>query len=62
MAECDALGLAMEGDSLDELHSLIAESCHLLFEDLLKDGELEKFPGSAGLVSCRRLQYRTGRR
>ena len=43
IAECKALGLAMEGDSLDELHSLIPEACFALFVDLLEDNELDQF-------------------
>ncbi len=43
IAECEALGLSMEGDSLDELHSLIPEACFALFVDLLEDNELDQF-------------------
>ena len=43
IAECEALGLSMEGDSLDELHSLIPEACFALLVDLLEDNELEQF-------------------
>jgi hypothetical protein len=43
IAECEALGLSMEGDSLDELHSLIPEACFALFVDLLEDDELDRF-------------------
>ena len=43
VAECEALGLSMEGNSLDELHSLISEASFALFVDLFEDGELEQF-------------------
>jgi len=43
VAECPPLGLCMEGETLDDLHSLIAESCHALFIDLLEDGELDRY-------------------
>jgi hypothetical protein len=43
MAECDAVDLAMEASSLDELHSVIAEALHLMFLDLLEDDELDQF-------------------
>lgn len=43
IAECAALGLSMEGKSLDELHSLIPEACFALFIDLFEDNELNQF-------------------
>lgn len=43
IAECEALGLATESESLDELHSLIPETCFALFVDLLHDNELHRF-------------------
>ena len=43
IAECEALGVSMEGDSLDELHSLIPEAFFALFIDLLEDDELDQF-------------------
>ena len=48
VAECEALGIAMEGVSLDELHSLIGETCFALFRDLLADGELDQFLRARG--------------
>jgi hypothetical protein len=45
---CDALNLAMEADSLDELHGLIPESIHLLMIDLLQDNELDAFLRARG--------------
>ena len=43
IAVCDALNLSMEADSLDELHSLIPETIHLLMTDLLEDNELDQY-------------------
>jgi len=43
IGECDPLNIAMEADSLDELYSLIPESIHLMFTDLLEDNELDAF-------------------
>lgn len=43
VAICDAMNLTTEADTLDELHSLISESVHLLLADLLRDNELEAF-------------------
>jgi hypothetical protein len=40
---CEAMNLAMEADSLDELHSVIGETLDLVFTDLLEDNELEKY-------------------
>ena len=40
---CDALNLVTEADSLDELHSVIPESIHLLLEDLLSENELDRY-------------------
>lgn len=48
VAECEALGLSMEGESLDELHSLIPEACFALFIDLFEDNELNQFLGDRG--------------
>ena len=43
IAECKALSLCIEGDTLDEVHSLIPEACFALFSDLLKDNEFDEF-------------------
>ncbi len=43
VARCEPLCLTLEGDSLDELHSLIPEVLKGLFEDLVEDDELEQF-------------------
>ncbi len=43
VAECEALGLSIEGNGLDELHSLISEASFALFVDLFEEGELEQF-------------------
>ena len=40
---CDSMNLAMEADSLDELHSVIAEAIHVLLIDLLEDDEFDAF-------------------
>ena len=48
VAVCDAMNLAMEADSLDELHSLIHESIQLMLTDLLEDDELDAFLNERG--------------
>lgn len=48
VAECEALGLTMEGDSLDDLHGVIGEACGALFADLFEDDELDEFLESHG--------------
>ena len=48
IATCDSLGLALEGDSLDELHELIKEAFAALFVDLLKDNEFDEFLRARG--------------
>ena len=48
VAECEALGLTMEGDSLDDLHGVIGEACGTLFADLIEDDELDEFLRSRG--------------
>lgn len=48
IAECESLNLAMEADSLDELHSLSNEAMQLLLDDLYRDGELEAFLEARG--------------
>jgi hypothetical protein len=40
---CDALNLSVEAASLDELHSLIPESIHLLMTDLVMDNEFDQY-------------------
>ena len=40
---CAPLNLAMEAESLDELHSVINETTHALMHDLLSDNELDAF-------------------
>jgi len=40
---CDAMGLAVEGDDQLELESVIAETLHFVFLDLLEDDLLERF-------------------
>lgn len=43
MGVCEELNLATEGSSLDELHSLIPETIHLLMVDLVKDHEFDAY-------------------
>ncbi len=43
IAVCDVLNLCLEGDSENELRSLIPEAIHLLMTDLLVDRELDQF-------------------
>lgn len=43
VATCDDLGLSTEDESLDELYSSIEENMEFLFNDLLKEGDLDKF-------------------
>jgi hypothetical protein len=43
IGECPELNLVIEADSESELRSLIPESIHLLFSDLLADDELDQF-------------------
>jgi hypothetical protein len=43
IGECQPMGLIMEADSLDELHSVIDEAMQLLLLDLLRDNELDQF-------------------
>ncbi len=40
---CEPLGLTLEAQSDSDLKSLIEETHHTLFLDLLEDGELEHF-------------------
>ena len=40
---CDALDICTEGDSLDELREMIVETMDLLMQDLLEDGEVERY-------------------
>lgn len=43
VGECKPLGLAVEGDTIDEVYSLIDESTGLLFADLIGDNEFDQF-------------------
>ena len=40
---CEPMNLAMEADSLDELHSVINETLNLVLTDLLRENELETY-------------------
>ncbi len=43
VAECSELEISVEGDTLDEVYSLIPEASHALLVDLLADDELDAF-------------------
>jgi len=43
VGECQALGLSIEGDTLDEVFGLVDESTGLLFADLIDDNEFDRF-------------------
>ena len=43
IAECEPLDLVIEGDTLEELYSVIGEASSVLFTDLFADNELEDF-------------------
>lgn len=50
VAVCDLLGITLQAKDMDELQSLVGEAQHLLFIDLLEDGELPQFLHSRGWV------------
>lgn len=58
IGECAALNLAMEAESLDELHSLIAEAIQLLLTDLLADDELERYLAERGWQAVNMPNFR----
>lgn len=43
IAVCDELNLCLEGESEEELRSLIPEAMHLLMIDLLQDQEIDQY-------------------
>ena len=43
VGECGVLGITVEADNLDELHSLIGEAIALLLDDLITDGDADAF-------------------
>jgi hypothetical protein len=43
IAVCDPMNLALEANSLDELYSVINEGVHFLFQDLVKNNELDEY-------------------
>lgn len=45
---CDAMNLSMEGDTLDELYSLIDESIALVLTELLSENQLETYLSERG--------------
>lgn len=53
IAVCDPLGLAVEAESEEELQSLMQESLHLLFTDLIADNEFDQFLSEKGWSSNR---------
>jgi hypothetical protein len=54
---CDALNLSIEADSLDQLHSLIPESMHLLMVDLVMDNEFHQYLKDKGWKSTGNPQH-----
>lgn len=48
VAWCDVLGLTVEGDNEADLSSVIGEAMHVLFVDLLEDGDLPRFLADHG--------------
>ena len=40
---CDELGITVEGEDLDELHSVFGEAVNLLLVDLIEEGDLVAF-------------------
>jgi predicted RNase H-like HicB family nuclease len=48
LAVCEPLGLAMEGDSLDDLYRNLSEAIQLVMNDLLRSGELDQFLRARG--------------
>lgn len=51
VAVCDPIGLSLEGDSEEEVRSLIAEGLDCFFRDHLEDGSLERFLMTKGWSS-----------
>ena len=48
VAKCEPLKLVAEADTIDELKEIIAETLATLFEDLIRDGDLEDFLQEVG--------------
>lgn len=48
IAECVPLGICLEGDTLDEILSLITEAIDALLRALIEDNELEQFLNDRG--------------
>lgn len=48
VGSCDALGLTVEGQTLDELHNAIPAALSDLLADLVADGDLDEFLQSKG--------------
>ena len=51
VAECDAVNLSMQAETLDEMYSLIGEGLSRLFSDLIADNELDQFLKERGWKS-----------
>lgn len=60
MAVCEPLGIAMEGDTEEELRSLIPEAIHLLMCDLLADNEFDAFLKERGWTSTKKADGSDG--
>ena len=48
IGECEALGICIEADDLNDLYGQFRESIALLIRDLMEDGELDAFLKSKG--------------
>lgn len=60
VAVCDELNLCLEGESEDELKSLIPEAMHLLMIDLLEDNEIDAYLREKGWHATNLPQRRNG--
>jgi hypothetical protein len=56
IAVCDPLGIAVEADTEEELQSLMAETTHMLFVDLIEDDEFDQFLRERGWTANGRTQ------
>jgi predicted RNase H-like HicB family nuclease len=59
VAVCDELNLCLEGESEDELKSLIPEAMHLLMIDLLEDNEIDAYLRAKGWQATNLPQRRS---
>lgn len=60
IAECEPLGLTLQADDEEEMRSLINEAQHVLFLDLLEDGELPAFLSRHGWTPSQPLPAKVG--